>query len=68
VAIGSWGLLATIPTVGDAIDALTELYNDLSNVLHKISDLSAELTSKEHLRVDNILEASKRSLRESCFH
>ncbi|KAF7297146.1 hypothetical protein MIND_00947600 [Mycena indigotica] len=46
--------LATIPTVGDAIDALNALCGDLSNTLQQIADISAELASKEHVGVENI--------------
>ncbi|OBZ74918.1 hypothetical protein A0H81_05368, partial [Grifola frondosa] len=49
--------IATVPTVGDAIEALSELCNDLANTLKNIVDLSAELASRDHIRVDNIQEA-----------
>ncbi|KAI0944532.1 hypothetical protein AcW1_002214 [Taiwanofungus camphoratus] len=48
--------LATVPTVGDAIEALSNLCDDLANSLKKIVDLSAELMSKDSIRVDNIHE------------
>jgi nuclear pore complex protein Nup205 len=48
--------LATIPTVGDAIEALNGLCDDLSATLKQIADLSAELSSRDHIRVDNIQE------------
>ncbi|KAJ7619541.1 nucleoporin Nup186/Nup192/Nup205 [Roridomyces roridus] len=48
--------LATIPTVGDALDALQALCGDLSHTLSQIADLSAELAAKEHVGVENITE------------
>lgn len=48
--------LATIPTVGDAIEALNSLCDDLAATLKQIADLSAELSSRDHIRVDNIQE------------
>ncbi|KAG2143441.1 nucleoporin Nup186/Nup192/Nup205 [Suillus bovinus] len=48
--------VATIPTVGDAIEALNGLCDDLSETLKQIADLSAELSSRDHIRVDNIQE------------
>ncbi|KAJ7620549.1 nucleoporin Nup186/Nup192/Nup205 [Mycena polygramma] len=48
--------LATIPTVGDALDALTALCGDLAQTLKQIADLSAELAAKEHVSVENIDE------------
>lgn len=48
--------IATVPTVGDAITALDELCDTLTGILDKILDLSAELASHDHIRVDNIRE------------
>ncbi|PFH47615.1 hypothetical protein AMATHDRAFT_67405 [Amanita thiersii Skay4041] len=48
--------LATIPTVGDAIEALSGLCNGLAEMLKQIADLSAELAAKEHIGVENIRE------------
>ncbi|EGO28547.1 hypothetical protein SERLADRAFT_413403 [Serpula lacrymans var. lacrymans S7.9] len=47
---------ATIPTIGDALEALSNLCSDLAETLKQITDLSAELLSKDHIRVDNIQE------------
>ncbi|KAF7966977.1 hypothetical protein HWV62_36310 [Athelia sp. TMB] len=47
---------AIIPTVGDAVEALSELCGDLSETLKQIVDLSAELAARDHVRVDNIQE------------
>ncbi|KAJ7079559.1 nucleoporin Nup186/Nup192/Nup205 [Mycena belliarum] len=46
--------LATIPTVGDALDALQALCSDLAHTLKHIVDLSAELAAQEHISVENI--------------
>ncbi|KAH9856365.1 nucleoporin Nup186/Nup192/Nup205 [Lenzites betulinus] len=48
--------IATVPTIGDTIEALDDLCEDLTNALKRIADLSAELASREHIRVDNIQE------------
>ncbi|KAF7345118.1 hypothetical protein MVEN_01675900 [Mycena venus] len=48
--------LATIPTVGDALDALNALCGDLAHTLKQIADLSAELAAREHVSVENISE------------
>ncbi|KAF5361405.1 hypothetical protein D9758_006258 [Tetrapyrgos nigripes] len=45
---------ATIPTIGDAVEALGTLCSDLAGTLKQISDISAELGAKEHMAVDNI--------------
>ncbi|KAH7882163.1 nucleoporin Nup186/Nup192/Nup205 [Phlebopus sp. FC_14] len=49
-------IIATIPTVGEAIEALDNLSGDLSAILKQIADISAELSSRDHIRVDNIQE------------
>ncbi|KAM5532668.1 hypothetical protein V8D89_013637 [Ganoderma adspersum] len=48
--------IAAVPSIGDAIEALDELSRDLAHVLRRIVDLSAELASKDHIRVDNVQE------------
>ncbi|KAH7909315.1 nucleoporin Nup186/Nup192/Nup205 [Hygrophoropsis aurantiaca] len=48
--------VATIPTVGDAIEALYDLCDDLAHILKQVSDLAAGLSSRDHIRVDNIHE------------
>ena len=45
---------ATVPTVGDAIEALSHFCDDLSSSLKRITDISAELNSKAYIRVENI--------------
>ncbi|EPQ55766.1 hypothetical protein GLOTRDRAFT_115998 [Gloeophyllum trabeum ATCC 11539] len=47
---------ALIPTVGDAIEALNDICEDLSNTLTQISDIAAELANREHLQVDHMQE------------
>lgn len=39
---------ATVPSVGDAIEALNYIYDDLSHCLKRFLDSSAELASKDH--------------------
>ncbi|ESK89924.1 nucleoporin [Moniliophthora roreri MCA 2997] len=46
--------LATIPTIGDALEALSTLCDDLAGTLRQISDISAELGAKALISVDNI--------------
>lgn len=48
--------IATVPTIGDAIEALDSFCRDLAHVLLRIVDLSAELANKDHIRADNIQE------------
>ncbi|KAJ3995979.1 nucleoporin Nup186/Nup192/Nup205 [Lentinula boryana] len=48
--------LATIPTIGDALEALNSLCQDLAATLKQISDISAELSAKDFITVDNIQE------------
>lgn len=59
---------ATVPTVGDAIDALNHLCDDLANSLKQIVDLSAELSARDYIRVDNIEEVGPSSLRSHITH
>lgn len=54
------GAIATIPTIGDTIEALNGLCDDLTETLKQIADLSAELSSRDHIRVDNIQEVCMR--------
>ncbi|KAF8064189.1 nucleoporin Nup186/Nup192/Nup205 [Lyophyllum atratum] len=51
--------LTTIPTVGDAIEALNTLCTELGQTLKQISDLGAELAAPDHIAVDNIREIVK---------
>ncbi|KAJ8075003.1 hypothetical protein PM082_019330 [Marasmius tenuissimus] len=48
--------LATIPTLGDALEALSALCNDLAGTLRQISNISAELGARALIAVDNIHE------------
>jgi len=54
-------VIATIPTVGDAIEALNSLCDDLGATLKQIADVSAELSSRDHIRVDTIQEVVRMS-------
>ena len=56
-----WTRTATVPTIGDTIEALDGFCRDLAQVLLRIVDLSAELANKDHIRVDNIQEVSPSS-------
>ena len=47
---------ATLPTIGEAVECLSDTCENLSNVFLKIVDLSAELASPDSIRVDNIKE------------
>ncbi|EIN05826.1 hypothetical protein PUNSTDRAFT_137309 [Punctularia strigosozonata HHB-11173 SS5] len=49
-------VLAMAPTMGDAIEALGDLSTNLSTVLRQIADLSAEIGSKDHIRIETIRE------------
>ncbi|CCM02106.1 uncharacterized protein FIBRA_04183 [Fibroporia radiculosa] len=44
----------TVPSVGDTIEALHHLCDDLAGSLRQIISLTAELSSRNHIRVDNI--------------
>ncbi|KAI6038837.1 nucleoporin Nup186/Nup192/Nup205 [Pisolithus marmoratus] len=48
--------VATIPTIGEAIETLNDLCGDLAATLKQIADLSAELSARDHICVDNIQE------------
>ena len=45
-----------MPTIGDAVEALNDLCIDLASALKQIADISAELSARDHVRVDNIQE------------
>ncbi|KDQ54533.1 hypothetical protein JAAARDRAFT_38210 [Jaapia argillacea MUCL 33604] len=47
---------ATVPSVADAIEALNDICEDLADTLKQISVLGAELSSREHIRVENLKE------------
>ena len=55
-----------MPTVGDAVEALNDLCVDLADTLKQIADLSAELASRDHVRIDNIEEVRRNF--KSCGH
>ncbi|KAA1466852.1 hypothetical protein DENSPDRAFT_57546 [Dentipellis sp. KUC8613] len=47
-------VISTVPTVGDAIEALHDLCGDLVDTLNQIAGITAELSNKDHIRVENI--------------
>jgi len=47
-------LVATVPTVGDAIEALTDFCDELMETLKQMAVLSAELDARDHVQVDDI--------------
>jgi hypothetical protein len=47
-------LVATVPTVGDAIEALTGLCDELLEILKQMSVISAELDARDHIQVEDI--------------
>ncbi|KAF7421056.1 hypothetical protein PC9H_011576 [Pleurotus ostreatus] len=56
---------ATIPTVGDALEALEDICTDLSEILKQIADIAVEIDSREHVgleRLQHILPDVDRSV------
>jgi nuclear pore complex protein Nup205 len=49
---------ATAPSIGDTIEALNNLCTDLATSLKKMVDISAELASRDNIRVDNDREVN----------
>jgi nuclear pore complex protein Nup205 len=47
-------LVAAVPTVGDAIDALTDFCDELLETLKQMSVISAELEARDHVQVEDI--------------
>ncbi|TFK47235.1 hypothetical protein OE88DRAFT_1811406 [Heliocybe sulcata] len=47
---------ATVPTVGDAIEALSDVYGDLSDTLDQMADIAAELANRDHIQLDHMQE------------
>ncbi|KAI0042606.1 hypothetical protein FA95DRAFT_1610066 [Auriscalpium vulgare] len=46
--------IATVPTVGDAIEALLDLSVELGETFRQILDINAELAARDHIRVEDI--------------
>jgi len=46
--------IATVPTVGDAIEALTDFCDELTETLKQMAVMSAELDARDHVQVDDI--------------
>jgi nuclear pore complex protein Nup205 len=60
-------LLATVPTVGDAIEALTDFCDELMEMLKQMAVLAAELDARDHVQVDDIRQVgSKLTPQSSC--
>jgi len=47
-------LAATVPTVGDAIEALTDFCDGLLENLKQMSVIRAELEARDHVQVEDI--------------
>jgi len=47
-------LVATVPTVGDAIEALTDFCDELLETLKQMSVINAELEARDHVQVGDI--------------
>lgn len=46
--------IATIPTVGDALEALEDICTDLSEILKQIADIAVEIDSREHVGLERL--------------
>jgi hypothetical protein len=51
-------LVATVPSVGDAIEALTDICDELLETLKQMSVISAELEARDHVQVEDIRQVS----------
>lgn len=51
---------ATVPSIGDAIEALNDLCTCLTTEFKNIVDLSAELAARDSIRVDSITQVRYR--------
>jgi nuclear pore complex protein Nup205 len=56
---------ATIPTVGDAVQALDDLCTAIAGILKQITNLSVELASTDHGNVDSVPKVSLHDM--SCI-
>ena len=45
---------ATVPTVGSAIEALTDLSDEIVETLKQIAAISAELDARHHIQVEDV--------------
>ncbi|KAF8918329.1 nucleoporin Nup186/Nup192/Nup205 [Mucidula mucida] len=48
--------IATLPTLGDAIQALNDVLGDLEAMLNQMAFIASELSAREHVTVENIQE------------
>lgn len=53
---------ATVPTVGDAIDALTDFCDELLETLKQMTAISAELEARDHVQVEDIRQVGHHRL------
>jgi nuclear pore complex protein Nup205 len=58
-------LAATVPTVGDTIEALTDLCDDLVETLKQITTISTELDARDHVQVEDIRQVGYATLSRS---
>jgi len=58
-------LEAIVPTVGDAIEALSNLIDELLETLKQITVVSAELDARDHVQVDDIRQVGHTILSQS---
>ncbi len=47
-------LSATVPTVGNAIEALTDLCDEIVETLKQMTAISVELDARDHVQVEDI--------------
>lgn len=52
-------LKATVPTVGDAIEALTDFCDELLETLKQMTAISAELEARDHVQVEDIRQVGR---------
>ena len=52
----SWPNLssATVPTVGNAIEALTDLCDEIVETLKQMAAIGAELDARDHVQVEDV--------------
>lgn len=58
-------LVAAIPTVGDAIEALTDFCDELLETLKQMSVISAELEARDYVQVEDIRQVGHSKLPRS---
>jgi hypothetical protein len=58
-------LAATVPTVGDTIEALTDLCDDLVETLKQITAINTELDARDHVQIEDIRQVGYATLSQS---